>query len=180
MNRSMATNRFTLNNNCNLRDAYTNQLFNQPSLTERVREQLEQENHPDSQDERVDNDEMEVDFDPAPPPPFNPFLEPTPGDDSRDDDSTLPVKFLNKRQRFEEMKKKLPDNLPTPESYVYTNSMSAQATAYVELLQICQKHGASKTMFDEIATWATEWTEKDPNVFKVKNKAQKWTAGPRL
>ena len=54
MNRSMATNRFTLDNNCNLRDAYTNQLFNQPSLTERVREQLEQENHPDSQDERVD------------------------------------------------------------------------------------------------------------------------------
>jgi hypothetical protein len=99
MNRSMATNRFTLDNNCNLRDAYTNQLFNQPSLTERVREQLEQENHPDSQDERVDDDEMEmeVDFNPAPPPPFNPFLEPTPGEDSRDDDNTLPVKFLNIR-----------------------------------------------------------------------------------
>jgi hypothetical protein len=180
MNRSMATNRFTLGNNCNLRDAYTNQLFNQPSLTERVREHLENENLLDSQDERVDDDEMEVDFDPAPPPPFNPFLEPTPGDDSRDDDSTLPVKFLNKRQRFQDMKKKLPDNLPTPESYVYTNSMSAQATAYVELLQICQKHGASKTMFDEIATWATEWTEKDPNVFKVKNKAQKWTRAKTL
>ena len=36
------------------------------------------------------------------------------------------------------------------------------------LLKICQKHGASKGMFDDIAT------EKDPNVFKVNNNAQRW------
>jgi hypothetical protein len=35
-------------------------------------------------------------------------------------------------------------------------------------------------MFDEIATWATEWTERDPEVFRVKNKAQKWTRAKTL
>jgi hypothetical protein len=91
----MAANRFTLENNCNLRDAYTNQLFNQPSLTERVQQQMEDDRQLELQQERVDEDDMLVD-----PPPFDPFFEHDANgdDDSRDDVDTLPVKFLNKTQ----------------------------------------------------------------------------------
>jgi hypothetical protein len=54
----MAANRFTLENNYNLRDAYTNQLFNQPSLTERVQQQMEDDRQLELQQERVDEDDM--------------------------------------------------------------------------------------------------------------------------
>jgi hypothetical protein len=53
--------------------------------------------------------------------------------------------------------------------------MSTQATAYSELLMLCQKHGADKSMFDDIVNWSNTWTERDSNVFKSKGKSRKWT-----
>ena len=53
--------------------------------------------------------------------------------------------------------------------------MSAQLTAYAELLKICSKHSASKALFDDVAKWAQYHTQVDPNTFKVQSRAQKWT-----
>jgi hypothetical protein len=68
-------------------------------------------------------------------------------EDSRDDmDTTLPLRYLNKMKRYKAMRDKIPGNLPKTEPFQYNNTISTQATSYSELLMLCQKHGADKSI----------------------------------
>ena len=98
---------------------------------------------------------------------FDPMVEDDKSDsnDERDDQETLPLRYRNKMKRYEEYKKKRPDDpgdkLPERFAYVGDNVMSSQATAYAELLKICSKHNASKAMYDDIANWVQHWSQKN-------------------
>jgi hypothetical protein len=79
-------------------------------------------------------------------------------------------------KRFEEMKNKVPEVMPKlADTIQYSNTMGSQPTAYAMLLKSCQKHGADKSMYDEITAWAQHHHSKDPNVFRVANRSQRWT-----
>ena len=161
----LSANDFALPNNTNLRDAYYNQLYYQPAIEDIP-------TPPDwlfDSDERKEEEEVPL-FD------ANVQFESVEDEDSRDDmDTTLPLRYLNKMKRYKAMRDKIPSNLAKTEPFQYNNTMSTQATAYSELLMLCQKHGADKSMFDDIVNWSNTWTERDSNVFKSKGKSRKWT-----
>lgn len=132
-----------LTNNTFVGEAYSHQLLHQPSLTDLAQQRISElardmkDNH-----ERIDEDlerssssshsEMEdVTFDA--------MADYTFDDDSRDD-SDLPQKYLNKMKRYKEMRNKVPQDIKTPDKFLYKDTMSSQATAYAELLKICQKY----------------------------------------
>lgn len=162
-------------NNSYIGEAYTNQLFNQASLTELAHQQRNQEDNQYWAELMNETETGTIHFDPMADDtdPMNDDTEPTNNtdgvEDERDDrESTLPLKYRNKMRRYKEMRDKVPTNSSVPPEFHYAgaNVMGNQATAYAELLKICQKHHADKTLFDDIKNWATHWTMKDEHVFK--------------
>ena len=64
-------------------------------------------------------------------------FDPMEMEDARDDND-LPIKYVNKMKRYEEMKKMVPTEKPElADPIQYANSMGSQPTAYAELLKIC-------------------------------------------
>jgi hypothetical protein len=108
---------YSLQNNIYVGEAYQQQLQMPPSLAELARvHRAEQEQEHNDNGERVDDGEHSsnsVEFDPM--------------DDveSRDDD--LPIKYVNKMNRYTEMKNKVPNNKPKlADAITYTNTMCSQ------------------------------------------------------
>lgn len=156
--------------NAQVGEAFRTQLLNKFSMST-VANQLRNANE---DDERVDCDSQDVDFN-----PMDVDDDESDSAEHRDDQESLPKRYRSKMKRYEKFKNKQPDppgsELPERFEYVGKNVMSAQATAYAELLKICSKHDASKTMYDDIANWAQHWSSKDPNTLRAATTAQRWT-----
>jgi hypothetical protein len=158
-------------NNSYIGEAYSNQLFHQPSLTELARQQRhDSDQHSQCSSSGLMNEEenSSVQFDPmADDDEWTDDVERnhnnTEDDDRDDTESTLPLKYRNKMRRYKEMRDKVPASASSPPEFNYSgaNVMGTQATAYAELLKICQKHHADKSLFDDIQKWATHWSQKD-------------------
>jgi hypothetical protein len=123
--------------NAYLGEAFRTQLLNKFSIAT-IANQLRNddgERHDSSVGPDIDFDPMEED-------------DRSDGNDGRDDQETLPLRYRNKMKRYEEYKNRKTDKpgANSPERFVYVggNVMSSQATAYAELLKICSKHNASK------------------------------------
>jgi len=157
-------------NNSNIGDAYRTQIFNQPSLAEIAQQQRRSDLNGDDCNEFMDDDSFTG---------FDAMGEDSDDQNHNEDDNTsLPLKYRNKMKRYETNKYKVPDeNLSAPETFTYTNGnvMGSQATAYAELLKICQKHHADKSLFDDIQTCSTFWAESDINVFREQTCANRWS-----
>ena len=182
MNRSINGGAMRMVNNSYIGEAYTNQLFHQPSLTQIAQQQRNEEVEQYWSDMLNEAEATTVEFDP--------MANDDDGaddaernhnnaeDDQRDDtQSTLPLKYHNKMRRYKEIRDKVPTNTSAPPEFHYTdaNVMGSQATAYAELLKICQKHHADKSLFDDIQKWATHWSQKDEHVFKTQSSANRWS-----
>ena len=166
----------SIHNNASVRQAYNDQLRDRPSLGATAARMAHEAA---ALEERSDDDpidfmmpsiddaffEYQSSFDP---------MAAASAAEGRDDEPTLPPNYVNKMRRYEEMKNKLPDDLECPKRYHFSNKVGCSALAYAELLKICNKHNAPKKMYDDIATWAQAWSDKDPQVFKVKTRHQKW------
>jgi hypothetical protein len=170
MNQSIHGGPLSVVNNSNIGDAYRTQIFNQPSLAEIAQQQRRSDLNGDHCNEFMDDDSFTG---------FDAMGEDSDDQNHNEDDNTsLPLKYRNKMKRYETNKYKVPDeNLSAPENFTYTdgNVMGSQATAYAELLKICQKHHADKSLFDDIQTWATFWAESDINVFREQTCANRWS-----
>jgi hypothetical protein len=170
MNQSIHGGPLSVVNNSNIGDAYRTQIFNQPSLAEIAQQQRRSDLNGDDCNEFMDDDSFTG---------FDAMGEDSDDQNHNEDDNTsLPLKYRNKMKRYETNKYKAPDeNLSAPENFTYTdgNVMGSQATAYAELLKICQKHHADKSLFDDIQTWATFWAESDINVFREQTCANRWS-----
>jgi hypothetical protein len=176
MNQSIRGGPLSVVNNSNIGDAYRNQLFNQPSLLEAAQQrriQMERELDGNDSGERMDDDESFNGFDPM----ADDIDNDSNPDEQRDDNEDLPLKYRNKMKRYNTNKYKTPEQTTAPDNFSYTggNVMGTQATAYAELLKICQKHHADKSLFDDIQRWATFWSERDANVFKEQSLANRWS-----
>jgi hypothetical protein len=155
---------YSLQNNIYVDEAYQQQLQMPRSLAELAQMHCDG-NQCNNGGERVDDDVHSLSHDVQ--------FDPTEVEDTWDDDD-LPIKYVNKMKRYKEMKKMVPLEKPElADSIQYANSMGSQPTAYAELLKICQKHGADKSMYDEITAWAQHHHSKDPNVFHVANRSQR-------
>ncbi|MGA0401410.1 MAG: hypothetical protein ACO3PX_15705, partial [bacterium] len=185
----------TILNNAQVGEAYHNQLYHQPSLAElvqrhRQRQQLNDQHegdqiledavefHPDNGQDPFSDDDVDNNNDDE-----NSSLDDNvqPDDASSSSNNTsmtdehpnLPKKYTDTAKRYDTMKNKMPTT-PAPDRFHYKNNMSARATAYAELLMICQKHGGNKALYDDIAHWAQSWESRYPNCFAVKNRIHKW------
>lgn len=185
MNRSIHGGAMRVVNNSYIGEAYSNQLFHQPSLTELARQQRhDSDQHSQCSSSGLMNEEenSSVQFDPmADDDEWTDDVERnhnnTEDDDRDDTESTLPLKYRNKMRRYKEMRDKVPASASSPPEFNYSgaNVMGTQATAYAELLKICQKHHADKSLFDDIQKWATHWSQKDEHVFKQQSSANRWS-----
>ena len=173
-----------IHNNVEMGDAYTNQLHNQRSMVDIVRELNEAAATESNVDfDNVENMDSDDDYS------VMPMLHSRDRDYESDSDDeydpmdgwesyegTLPIKFVNQSERYETMKNKVPPKpTETQQKFIYKNTLSCQATAYIELLKICQKHNVGKAVFNDIENWTYMHTKHNNDVFQVIDRSQRWS-----
>ena len=162
-----------IHNNIQMGDAYRNQLYNQPSMSDMVIDwQLYNE---------ANNGANDIEFECAID-TFDPMHVPEDQQSSNVQSNTddLPRKYLNKMKRYEEYRDKMPPGLLSRQKFIYKNTLSTQATAYIELLKICSKHDVGRAMFDDIENWAYSHSMGDPTVFQASDRSQRWSYNKTL
>eukprot|EP00956_Cyclotella_meneghiniana_P000451 scaffold521_cov50-Cyclotella_meneghiniana.AAC.4 len=149
-----------IHNNIQMGDAYRNQLYNQPSMSDMVVDwQLYNEANNGVND--VEFESTNDTFDPMH------VSEDQQSSNVESNTNNLPRKYINKMKRYEEYRDKIPQGLLSRQRSIYKNTLSTQATAYIELLKICSKHDVGRAMFDDIENWAFSHSMGDPTVFQA-------------
>ena len=159
-----------IHNNVEMGDAYRNQLHNQPSMLDMVIDwQAYNEANANDAGTEVDFESNQDTFD-----PMYVCKDQQPSN-AQSNTSDLPIKYVNKMKRYQEYRDKVPPGLTSRERFIYKNTLSTQATAYVELLKICSKHDVGAAMFDDIEHWAYTHSMRDKTVFQACDRTQRWS-----
>ncbi|MGA0862227.1 MAG: hypothetical protein ACO3P6_04990, partial [Pelagibacteraceae bacterium] len=92
-------------------------------------------------------------------------------------DDNLPSMFVRNQLRYDEMKHRLPNpQIPVPEPFQYNDDISAAATCFAQILLVIEKHGGTKSMFDDIVKIIYAWTAVHPDIFSAyAGRSQEWT-----
>lgn len=92
-----------------------------------------------------------------------------------DDFENLPSLFLQNKLRYEQMKHTLNEHTFAPDRFVYDNDISATATCLAQMLLVIERHGGTKSLFDEIVKIIFEWVKEVPDIFSTSaGPSQEW------
>ena len=151
--------------------AFINQVYGQPSITDRAHQAAKTNNN-------MDDGEGYEDVDFGCDSNNDPFEQSdnTTNQDDNDDvqnnyivDSQLPLMYANNLLRQADLKNKVPSYNRKKFKNVkikYNNHLPVNITCWAHLLYIVNENGGSTKLFNSIVKFITKWTEKYPKIFK--------------